>query len=85
MGKKTPKRMQRVNTLMYWDKNEMCSIALKIDDLGYVQDVEFRRYGSPQEEIPFTLASESLAELGFIMNSTATKYCENQSAGCYGS
>ncbi|NAT10075.1 hypothetical protein C4E22_00715 [ANME-1 cluster archaeon AG-394-G06] len=49
--------------IMYWEKKTKYLIDIHLNDSGYIDDVCFRRWGNGITEIPYALASQSLAKL----------------------
>jgi len=49
--------------IMYWQKQTKYLIDIHLDDSGYIQSVNFHRWGCGITEIPYALASQSLAKL----------------------
>ncbi|NAS88137.1 hypothetical protein C4E24_00100 [ANME-1 cluster archaeon AG-394-G21] len=49
--------------IMYWEKKTKYLIDIHLNDSGYIQTVSFRRWGNGIAEIPYALASQSLAKL----------------------
>nr|QNO54694.1 hypothetical protein MMBIEIEP_00042 [Methanosarcinales archaeon ANME-1 ERB7] len=49
--------------IMYWEKETKYLIDIHLNDSGYIDDVSFRRWGNGITEIPYALASQSLAKL----------------------
>jgi hypothetical protein len=49
--------------IMYWQKQTKYLIDIHLNDSGYIDVVSFRRWGSDITEIPYALASQSLAKL----------------------